>query len=423
VAPSWQIYIFIPTLPSSPRWSVKRNIGSINTNGKFIAAIGISGVGAIKATVGGKTASTKIQVVQDVDIRFNVSGLSANPGSTYQITVEATANTIPVICQNNQFSWSIKGNIGTINQNGLFTAAADSGLTGTIVATYGAKRCEIQVSVGRLPVVVEDFEDGTTGWVATGTSIPHGSVTISEETNEDYVMFGKKSLKFKYNMVGGQSGTAGCYLQSNPPIKIDGYPTAIGLWVYGDGQGHWLRGMLKDGTGATFDVDFTEKDRDGVNWYGWKYVEGTIPQDKIGPLYIYMPIRYIETYNRKKTDGVLYIDNIRLIYGYKRDDLLPPVIMAISPVDGSVLTGYTNIRVTVSDDDSGIDADRIKFYVDEVRKNDYIYNKTAGNIQWNTIGLTNGQHKFTLKIRDNFGNETVQSWYYTWDTGEIQNMN
>ncbi len=405
------------TLPDLLAWSIKGNIGSIDDNGKF-TAVGVAGKGTITVKAGRRSATAEIRVVQDIDFHFNVTSLAANSGSTHQITIEATSDTFPVICQNAQFTWSVTGNIGTIDQNGLFTAATGSGLTGTIVATYGDKSCEIPVSVGKLPVMIEDFENGLTGWIATRTKIPAGGFIMSEETSEEYVMFGKKSLKLEYNMVGGLPGTAGCFLKAVPAIKIDGYPTAIGMWVYGDGKGHWLRGMLQDGTGTNFDMDFTPKN-EGVNWIGWKYVEAAIPQDKILPLYIYTPVRYIETDNHKKSAGVLYIDNIRLIYGYKNDDLTPPVIKDITPADAATLTGYTNIRVTVSDAGSGIDAGRIKFYVDDAQKDDYIFNETVGNIQWNTKGLSDGKHKFTLKIRDNFGNQAEQSWYYTWDTSEV----
>ena len=411
-------YAYMPVaLPDPPIWSMKGKIGSIDQNGKFIAA-GEAAAGRIIVKAGRRSAFAQIRVVWDIDFHFNISSLAADSGSTHPMTIEATTGTFPVICQNDQFTWSVTGNIGTIDQNGLFTAASGSGFSGTIIATYGGKSCEIPVSVGKLPVVIENFEDGVTGWKATRTKIAPGDLEMSEETAETYVMFGKKSLKLEYNMTGGLSGTAGCFLKADPLIQIDGYPTAIGMWVYGDGKSHWLRGMLQDGTGAKFDVDFTPRNG-GVDWIGWKYVEAAIPQDKMLPLYIYTPVRYIETDNHKKSAGILYIDNIRLLYGYKNDDLTPPVIDDITPADGATLTGYTNIRVDVSDGDTGIDPERIKFYVDEVQKDDYIYNQKVGNIQWNTKGLSEGKHQFTLKVRDNFGNQTEASWYYTWKTEEL----
>jgi exopolysaccharide biosynthesis protein len=414
-------YMPVP-LPTPPVWSIKGNIGSIDDNGKFTAAE-VAGRGNITVKSAGKSATAGIRVVQfqDIDCHFNIGSLAANSGSTHQLMMEATSDNFPVICQNAQFTWSVTGDIGTIDQDGLFTAASGSGLKGTIVAAYGSKSCKIPVTVGKLPLVIADFENGTAGWTLTQTKIPAGGLAMREETAEELVCFGKKSLKLEYNMVGGLSGTAGCYLKANPVMKIDGYPTAIGMWVYGDGKRHWLRGMLQDGAGAHFDIDFTPRN-EGVNWIGWKYVEAAIPQDKILPLAIYTPVRYIETDNHKKTAGVLYIDNIRLIYGYKNDDMTAPIIKCITPVDGTTLTGYTNIRVSVSDADSGIDAGRIKFYVDDLPKDDYIYNETAGNIQWNTKGLSEGKHQFKLKIRDNFGNQAEQTWYYTWETEEIQDF-
>ncbi len=405
-------------IPDPPVWSTKGKIGSMDQNGKFIAAEEAA-TGRIIVKAGRRSAFAQIKVVGDIDFHFNISSLAADSGSIHPMTIEATAGIFPVVCQNTQFTWSVTGNIGVIDQNGVFTAASGSGFLGTIIATYGGRRCEIPVSVGKLPVVIEDFEDGVTGWKATRTKITPDDLEMSEETAEPYVMFGKKSLKLEYNMTAGLSGTAGCFLKADPLIQIDGYPTAIGMWVYGDGKSHWLRGMLQDGTGAKFDVDFTPRN-EGVDWTGWKYVEAAIPQDKMLPLYIYTPVRYIETDNHKKSAGILYIDNIRLLYGYKNDDLTPPVIDDITPADGATLTGYTNIRVTVFDGDSGIDPERIKFYVDEVQKDDYIYNQKAGNIQWNTNGLSEGKHQFTLKVRDNFGNQTEASWYYTWKTEELQ---
>lgn len=47
-----------------------------------------------------------------------------------------------------------------------------------------------------------------------------------------------------------------------------------------------------------------------------------------------------------------------------------------------------------------------------------MYNATAGNVQWNTRDLSDGEHRFTLKMKDRFGNETAKHWVYVWDSGK-----
>ena len=122
----------------------------------------------------------------------------------------------------------------------------------------------------------------------------------------------------------------------------------------------------------------------------------------------------METDNNRTTAGVLYIDNIRLIYGLKNDDLIPPLVTEVYPAEGSTLAVYTNIRIQVRDDGTGIDPAAIRFLIDGQPRTDYIYNAAAGNVQWNTRGLSEGSHQFTLKLKDRFGNETVKNWVYIW---------
>ena len=80
-------------------------------------------------------------------------------------------------------------------------------------------------------------------------------------------------------------------------MTVPGVPTGIGVWVYApegvgidwekdeDGNttqaGFWLRGQVKDGSGATVPYDFTLEPKvitegsgklPGIYWEGWKYL-------------------------------------------------------------------------------------------------------------------------------------------------------
>ncbi len=403
--------------PGAPEWSVSGAIGSIDGQGVFKAATAAA-VGAVTATLNGRSASAVLQVLPAADFRFNVTSLTLNPGASFDLDITAAWNGIPVICQDRQFAWQVEGAIGTVDSNGLFKATDSSGASGRIIASLGEQSCAVEVNVGQLPVIVADFEDGVGAWTASGDRLPPNGVSISAESREEFVRRGDQSLKLAYDMVGGPSGAAGAYLGvSGPYLPIAGYPTHIGMWVYGDGQRHWLRGQLRDGNDAPFAVDYTAPT--GVDWVGWKYVEAALPPGKALPLKLDRPLRCLETDNAKKSAGVLYIDDIRLVYGYQNDDRTSPVIGAPVPADGSLLQQYTNIRVPVNDGPSGtgIDPAKIRFYIDGESVADFMYNEAAGNVQWNTHALTNGKHQFSLRIKDKSGNEATKTWYYTWQDG------
>jgi hypothetical protein len=44
----------------------------------------------------------------------------------------------------------------------------------------------------------------------------------------------------------------------NCAIPITETPAAVGLYVYGDGKQHWLRGEFEDSDGEKFLINFTE---------------------------------------------------------------------------------------------------------------------------------------------------------------------
>src|SRR5690606_11829802 len=88
-------------------------------------------------------------------------------------------------------------------------------------------------------------------------------------------------------------------------IPIPGRPRAIGLWVYGDATGHWLRANYIDGEGNRRVTDFTPVG--GLTWTGWRWVEA--PIDPEAPLPIsFERVYVVEFDSRRQSAGVLYFD-------------------------------------------------------------------------------------------------------------------
>ncbi|KAF6509683.1 N-acetylmuramoyl-L-alanine amidase/putative S-layer protein [Geobacillus stearothermophilus] len=157
---------------------------------------------------------------------------------------------------------------------------------------------------GESEEVLDDFE-AESKWNASGVNYVGAAV---ERTTEK-VREGKQALKISYDF-RGMPGTSGVYASREEAIWISKRPQAIGMWVYGDGSGHWLRAQLQDGSGRRIWIDFARH----VDWIGWKYVQAAVPSDVALPLMLEMPVRYMETDIGRKNAGAIYIDGLRAIF-------------------------------------------------------------------------------------------------------------
>ncbi|MDF2653280.1 MAG: hypothetical protein K0Q73_9085, partial [Paenibacillus sp.] len=89
-------------------------------------------------------------------------------------------------------------------------------------------------------VVIEDFESGLDGKVRFDQRRNYsGSMTL--ETNPKYVRSGNQSVRIDYDYIGVKENPSYVYIGPNTnTIPITGRPTKIGMWVYGNNDGHSL---------------------------------------------------------------------------------------------------------------------------------------------------------------------------------------
>jgi hypothetical protein len=103
--------------------------------------------------------------------------------------------------------------------------------------------------------------------------------------------------------------------------KIPGRPTALGLWVYGDGGGERPRLRFVDSTGQTF-----QPAGEPIDWKGWRYVTFPMQADKIGNShwggaddgYIHYPIHWdtiflLDRDAKQPAAGTVYIAGPTLV--------------------------------------------------------------------------------------------------------------
>ncbi|MEC0245547.1 family 10 glycosylhydrolase [Paenibacillus chitinolyticus] len=256
-------------------------------------------------------------------ISLTPNPVTVAPTSLQQFAVsayDATGNTVPL--QAGDVSWSADSAIGTVDGNGLLTAAPVSGgfKAGYVTASYGGLRTQALVMVGsKATALLEDFETINNGkaLLSAGTAGAAGTKSsIGLAERPEPVLYGSRSLKFAYDM-RGTAGTSAAFVSLRNPDTgaldrpIEGTPKKIGVWVYGDESSHWLRARLRNQAGVSFTVDFTSST--GFNWKGWRYVTAEIPSSQPGP-FKFMDLYLVETKDTNKNAGVLYYDRLSAIY-------------------------------------------------------------------------------------------------------------
>lgn len=133
--------------------SVSDNLGTIGSDGSFRAAG--AGRGSIIAQGEGLIpASVNINVVETPDIlrvyhegkTTQVTSLSVYTDSKTALMAQAMHDYVYLISQDNCYTWSVTGNIGSIDSQGNFTASTTPG-TGTIAVQAGERSVSIPVTV------------------------------------------------------------------------------------------------------------------------------------------------------------------------------------------------------------------------------------------------------------------------------------
>lgn len=283
-------------------WS--SNVGTFNSDGSFTASL-VEGSGDIKAAVGSISGTVPVKVTNDLDaIRVEQSTLVLPKNESIALPVTGFLNGKRILEDPSVFNYSVTG-IGGSVEKGIFTAGNQDGVA-NVKISYGNLTSEIKVIVGKPSnLVIEDFEKDAAEWQATG--VKYASIGAFAEKN--YVKEGAYSLKVAYDFIGTQ-GTSGVYASKSSPLDIPGSPVKIGMWVYGDAKGHWLRAQLKDSEGEQTQLDFTQN----LDWIGWKYVEATIPAGLKAPYQLEIPVRYMQTSDTNKNKGQIFIDQITASY-------------------------------------------------------------------------------------------------------------
>ncbi|WP_161808688.1 S-layer homology domain-containing protein [Alkalihalophilus marmarensis] len=190
-------------------------------------------------------------------------------------------------------------------------------------------------------LVIDSF-DSVNDWSAAAA---RATASIAASTSPRRV--GNGALKLTYDYTAGEAGTAAAYVKAKTPKALKGKPLEIGMWAYGNGEEHWLRGNIIDGKGQRHTINFTAENQ--FNWSGWRYVRAEIPANLSAPIQLEQV--YIAQANASKQSmGTVYFDQLEAIYQssytVERFSDVPsshwaqPAIMKLN--DQNVINGFTD---------------------------------------------------------------------------------
>lgn len=143
---------FIPVdVPDDLEFDVVAGGGSVDKDGVYISGKS-SGTATIHAEAGRAEGETSLLLVPDLNtitVSKNgtaVSSFSIKPEESVDLDASGSYHGRGVVCSDELFTWSVSGNVGTIDENGVFTASKAG--SGTITVAYGSCKKTVSVSVG-----------------------------------------------------------------------------------------------------------------------------------------------------------------------------------------------------------------------------------------------------------------------------------
>ena len=224
----------------------------------------------VMASGRGSRGSTVVHAIRTPDTltlkkgTASLTALTVAPGSKTTLTAGAVWNHLTLAADAKAFTWSVSGDIGTVDENGVFTAAAPG--SGRLTVSAGGKSLTIPVTVARQALkTVEDFED-------TGLIFSSGPyLKVSRTHASDYVQRGRYAGKLDYTL-SADTEWLSIALGRGFSNLTDHY-TALNLWVYGDGSGNQLSFLYTGDTKSDLRLPVTLLD-----FTGWKQVSVTLPQ-------------------------------------------------------------------------------------------------------------------------------------------------
>ncbi len=365
--------------PGNPvTWTVSGG-GTVDAAGRFTAGAE-SGFSQITATDGWASGTACVTTVQTPDsIRLTreddgaaVTALNLDPGERVDLKATAVYRKIALVSQDPVFDWTVDLAVGTVDENGLFTAGGKAG-SGSLTVSAGGCSVTIPVSVAGHVKILEDCEGDLFSFAATDTA------SFGAETSLDYVRCGEQSLRLNYDASSGAASLAGT-------LSIPAGEAYLGMWVYGDGSGNTLLATVTDqnlqsGQFLLTALDFT----------GWKHVSVALPEGAVAVT----SLDVIYGGREGRQTGTIRLDQFTTSNEEMHDTTAPEIALTLSG---------TQLTASIRDDvDRIIPASAVLLTYDGGAL-PFDYDETAGKLKATLPAGDSGYHRVSVVAADASGN-------------------
>ncbi|MBO8172017.1 MAG: phosphodiester glycosidase family protein [Bacillaceae bacterium] len=325
-----------PLTAEDVNWSVEDRSHGQFENNRFTASS--SGTVNIRASYKGVEQVYPIRVLGPADIdRLIVapSRIDLREGDQVEVSVKVRAKDGTIFdATPESVSLSVDGSIGSVD--GFTFYAGEQKGTGTLTASYEGVTTSIPVRIGTMPQPWLTFDNLKNMY---HTSHPtriadHGSFKQTDKGEPVYRTEHAAKLSYNFSQAPANDVRIAYGRLGNAPMTMPGHPLKIGVWVYGDNSGHWLRAEVYDSQGKRHFIDLAEK----VNWEGWRYVTGDIPYDlsypiKLNSLYL---VNLPEDTEQRPEKGTVYFDELVLYQPYEPEQEVKPAIYNLKDTAGDM---------------------------------------------------------------------------------------
>ena len=178
------------SMPSSAAYTVSDGMGTVS-DGVFTAGSN-TGNAVITASASGVSGSTTLKIVDDFTYSISSTSLAVTPGQVVDLNVvNAKYGHANVIVADNLFTWECDSAIGTVDQNGVFTASSTAkGKSGYVTVKLNSQSVQVPVTVGSgftdinnhwaQEYILDLADAGIIAGVTETTFEPNGSLTRAQ---------------------------------------------------------------------------------------------------------------------------------------------------------------------------------------------------------------------------------------------------
>ncbi len=365
------------SIPGEIAYTVSGGAGTV-MNSQFEAGLA-TGPTTVYAQSGDATGEMQLMVVGAVtSAKISANGKaisSASVKAEESIDLDATLsyNGFPVASRDDLLKWSVRGDIGTIDANGVFTGTKKG--SGSVVVSYGNVSQSIPVSVGmgapQTLIPISDFETEQ-----PLTSL--GDITLTRTEDPEQVARGRGALAAVINGGG---------IIEIPETAVDKAPT-LSLWSKAEGS-FALTALFADAHGDELEVILTP----GVSTKYHQFISCKAPAEAM----------YL-TGLRATGNGTLYLDHIQLSETAPIATEAPDISFTKAPTTASVGEAVTvTAKITQEHGSYPVRTDKVKAYVNGVLSSAK-YNEATASISVSMGQLGAGLHTVVIEAADDAGN-------------------